>query len=396
MMKNSVLNIFADKCNGVLYKPFRYCYETVAVQSIQYDDIRKIEVKEKGETETIRGNYVDFSAKLGQYLGMPLFQYFLDGSRRTYKVDDIAIGGKIYPIVAGQIFVACCERLNADKFRNVAEVMQRKFVLAVPDRININDNPEREFFGNLKEEFNKQTLLQRFDIQFDKVLSYATDFDEKDEKKQTKYEDRAVAKIQNEMVESEKEVVSLLCKKNKLNNETYLIKDGSLAYSELRTIDKIDRGTERANAFSKMTKNYENVVGVSKSFNPELYKQKNNGSMAKVIADLPLYARTTALRAKFDGNEFAVWYIRIRDISHTDNTFSGVVKVEKILVTEEQKERGINSEEINLISINLINERNPVCYGADNRWANHLYPVFLTESFVKSQYLSDVFFLNLF
>jgi hypothetical protein len=395
-MKNSTLNLFADECGGRLYKPFRYCYETVAVQSIQYDDLRKIEAKEKGETENIRGNYVNFSSKLQQNVGMPLFQYFLDGSRRTYKVDDIAISGKIYPIVAGQISVACCERLNPDKFRNVAEVMQRKFVLAVPDKININDRPAREFFGNLKEKFNQQALLQRFSIQFDNVLSYATDFDEKDEKKQTKYEDRAVAKIQNEMVEAEKEVVNLLCKKNKLNNETYLIKDGSLAYSELRTIDKNDRGTERANAFSKMIKNYENVVGVSKSFNPELYKQKNKGSMAEIIAELPLYARTVALRTTFDNNDFAVWYVRIRSISHTDNPFSGVVKVEKILVTQEQKDRGINSEEINLISINLINERNPVCYGADNRWANHLYPVFLTESFVKSQYLSDVFFLNLF
>ena len=57
---------------------------------------------------------------------------------------------------------------------------------------------------------------------------------------------------------------------------------------------------------------------------------------------------------------------------------------------------GLNSDEVDLISANLINERNPVAYGNDARWANHLYPVYLTERFVKSQYISDLHFLNLF
>jgi hypothetical protein len=56
----------------------------------------------------------------------------------------------------------------------------------------------------------------------------------------------------------------------------------------------------------------------------------------------------------------------------------------------------LNSEEVDLITTNIINERNPVCYGSDSRWANHLYPVYLTESFIKSKYLSDLNFLNLF
>jgi predicted nuclease of restriction endonuclease-like (RecB) superfamily len=41
-------------------------------------------------------------------------------------------------------------------------------------------------------------------------------------------------------------------------------------------------------------------------------------------------------------------------------------------------------------------ERNPVCYGSDMRWANHLYPVYLTERYVKSHYLSTESFLHLF
>ena len=73
-----------------------------------------------------------------------------------------------------------------------------------------------------------------------------------------------------------------------------------------------------------------------------------------------------------------------------------LVKIEKILITEDEIENGLNSEEIDLITANIINERNPVCYGKDARWANHLYPVYLTENFIKSKYLSDINFLNLF
>ena len=47
------------------------------------------------------------------------------------------------------------------------------------------------------------------------------------------------------------------------------------------------------------------------------------------------------------------------------------------------------SDVIDIISANIINERNPTCYGTDKRWANHLYPVYVTETFVKSKYISD-------
>ena len=76
--------------------------------------------------------------------------------------------------------------------------------------------------------------------------------------------------------------------------------------------------------------------------------------------------------------------------------FGFVIKeVEKIMMDEET-DKGIDSDVIDLISANLINERIPTCYGKDRRWANHLYPVFLTESYVKSKYLSTEMFLHLF
>ena len=85
----------------------------------------------------------------------------------------------------------------------------------------------------------------------------------------------------------------------------------------------------------------------------------------------------------------------MRDKRKTLTPFDGVVKVEKILMDEEIK-YGIDSDTIDLISANILNERNPTCYGTDKRWANHLYPVYLTETFVKSNYINATTFLHLF
>ena len=65
--------------------------------------------------------------------------------------------------------------------------------------------------------------------------------------------------------------------------------------------------------------------------------------------------------------QFGVWYIRLRDKLRTQTPFDGVVKVEKIMMDEEIK-NGIDSDVIDLISANIINERNPTCYGTDRRF----------------------------
>ena len=44
---------------------------------------------------------------------------------------------------------------------------------------------------------------------------------------------------------------------------------------------------------------------------------------------------------------------------------------------------------IDSISAHLINEAYPVCYGKDARWANHLYPVYVTEAFCKSNFVDE-------
>jgi hypothetical protein len=142
------------------------------------------------------------------------------------------------------------------------------------------------------------------------------------------------------------------------------------------------------------------VLGASKQFNPEVCKDINGKSNPGFIAGLPLYHRTPV--ACFENPEFlgdiqyAVWYVRLRDQKRTRNPFDGILKIEKILVNDDEIQHGMESALVSRLSAQIINERNPVCYGSDLRWANHIYPIYLTEMWVKSKYMSAESFLQLF
>lgn len=380
-----VLDFIAKETDGKNYKSYRYCIESVQVPRIQYDDKSDIRVKKRGETDKSL-NKPKSIQKLANKIACkePLFKYFLDGSRRTYKVDDIAYGKRLYPIIAGQIGVSVCFRENEHLFKPFA--LENPLVITVPENANANTSISNEhlFFNSLLKKLNAQSILKKQNIQFSKILSYSSSgIKEKD-----KYEDRGVIKIQEEMTGLEQRMVLNLVKQRKLNSETYLIKDGSLEYMK----------TSEARELSAIKSNYDCVVGVSKAFNPEALSSDVK-DISRRIADLKEFERTPAFMYQSDripDVRFSVWYIRIRSKKYTDSPFDGVLKLEKILVWDKQEEEGLDSDEIDLISANIINERNPVCYGSDKRWAKHLYPVFLTENYIKSKYLSDIHFINLF
>lgn len=384
-----ILNILAKETSGTCYKSFKYCFESIEVPSIIYDDKQNIVFIGSKSGETDKGlktskSLIELAKRISQG-DSPLFKYFLDGSRRAYKVDDIAYGNRLYPVIGGQIGVGCCERANPDSFK--IATADHFFVLSLPDCANKGDFADELFFGNLTHKVNALETLKRRGLTFHKILHYSDRALQEGEK----YEQKGIAKIQDEMINSEKRLVKQLVQEKRLNFDTYLLKDGSIEYQ------KMQQGELRDLAAIKS--NYQCVVGASKSFNPELCKDNRGKSIAKRIAELPQFHRTPAYKyttERTPGVEFSVWYLRIRNRSRTISPFDGVLKIEKILVTDDEQENGLNSEEIDRISANLINERNPTCYGKDNRWANHLYPVYLTEQYIKSRYLSDTYFLNLF
>ncbi|GAA0879127.1 hypothetical protein GCM10009119_20950 [Algoriphagus jejuensis] len=378
-----ILDFIAKETDGKNYKSYKYCFESVDIPKMDYEDKRGIQVKKKGETDkslTTTKSVKNLADKIGEN-GSPLFKYFLDGSRRTYKVDDIAYGKRLYPIIAGQIGVAVCERKDKHTFKPVN--LKNPLVISIPENANaqttIGNNDQ--FFTNLIKKLNGQEILKTQKLNFSKILPYKnTALKEND-----KYEDRGIARIQDEMIALEQRVVFELVKARKLNSDSFLIKDGSLEYMK----------SSEARELSQIKSNYDCVIGVSKAFNPEALSNDVR-DISRSIAELKIYHRTPAFMyqtERIPDVKFAVWYLRIRE---TLSPFDGVLKIEKILVRDIQEEEGLDSDEIDLISANIINERNPVCYGKDDRWAKHLYPIHLTESYIKSKYLSDIHFINLF
>lgn len=100
---NNILDFIAKETGSKNYKSYKYCIDNVEVPKLDYDDKQDIVVKKIGETDKglKKSKYLkDYAQKIQ---GDTLFKYFLDGSRRTYKVDDIAFNNKIYPVIAGQI-----------------------------------------------------------------------------------------------------------------------------------------------------------------------------------------------------------------------------------------------------------------------------------------------------
>jgi len=385
---DKVMNILAEVTGGKSYKAHKYGLDHANRPSVDYGD-SEIVWKRRAET-TPHKTYVDLSliSKNIASQDEQILSYFLDGSRRVFKVDDIAYaqsGGRsvIYPVIAGQIGVGCCHRINK---KVIPEKFKREYVLSMPDKADADGKPG--FWPATARKISECDELVRLGIEFSTILPYKTS--KSDDKK---FEDRATACVQDRMIENEKRLVEELVREGKLNQNNYLVKDGSLEYRPTKE-DKADK--KRYQTFKN---NYNWVIGVSKNFNPEVCEDINGKPNPGFIADLPLFSRTPV--AEYENPmlgdiKFAIWYIRLRDKKQTRTPFDGIIKIEKILVTEEENEYGIDSEIVDLLSAYLINERNPVCYGSDLRWANHIYPIFLTESYVKSRYLSTESFLHLF
>ena len=389
-MPDKIMNLLAKETGGKSYKAHKYGLDHAERPFIDYGEDGVIIWKKTAETTPHR-TYVDLtkiSKKLAQR-NETILSFFLDGSRRVFKVDDIAYsqsGGRsvIYPIIAGQIGVGCCRRI--DKVLK-PERFKREIVLSMPDIANADGKPG--FFPATAQKLNECSELKRLNITLSNILPYKTA-----KNTDKKYEDRGTACIQDRMIQREKELVAELVRAEKIGPDNYLVKDGSLEYKPSKE-DKKDK-----KKYQTFKNNYDWVIGASKNFNPEVCLDINGKPNPGFIADLPLYHRTPVAcfeNPDFLGDvQFAVWYIRLRDKKQTLTPFDGILKVEKILVTQEDVDNGVDSDLVDYLSACLINERNPVCYGKDLRWANHIYPVYLTEQFVKSKYLSAESFLHIF
>lgn len=74
-----------------------------------------------------------------------ILMFFLDGSRKTYRIADILYKGKYLPIIAGQVGVAVVRRVQAEKrVVPVRDFCSFSLFLAIPDWMPTDDAKELE------------------------------------------------------------------------------------------------------------------------------------------------------------------------------------------------------------------------------------------------------------
>lgn len=343
---------------------------------LHLDDIIPDEYQDKDEqfntSRIFESNRIPEKRKLKTFNSdVTIFKYFLDGSRRTYKVVDFATtDGKYLPIVAGQIGTAVCYREN----KNIKNLYLTKFnIIALPDRTG----------GEFEKIAQEITPLLKHNIKIGRVVEY-----KHISNTQTPPENLAIAKIQKEMLDEELILIDKMVTSSLLSTDKILMIDGSLQYTNIKTEQEYI---------------FHNVIGVSKSFNPNLQgilksKGKEIGSYLTSLnygERTPVYKYEPQSGRKFK-TTIGAWYLRIRERKYTKGPLEGIIKIEKIATTQKEKEDGFQTELIDEISSAILEERNVTCHGKDDRWANHLYPIYLTELFIKSNYLSDKQFLSIF
>lgn len=298
-----------------------------------------------------------------------LFEFFMDGSRKTYKIGDLVISGKkIYPIIAAQIRAGCTQR-NMSKLS--------RYTLLAQNYLLISSNFNDVNFDEIRMRIKRCSLLTHPFI----VEKYTFN-----KMKDSAPNNAAIAKANSLMHHLEIDILTEMVKKKVLDTGKMLMVDGPLQFLAE------DTGKDD---FADL---FYNVVGVSKSFDPNLSISDKRGGphIGAQILGLNYGERTPVFHKRNSrGRDFGFWYLRIRCRQNVRNPLDGIIKVEK-MATKEDREKGFNSDVIDNISLSLIAEGIPTCHGKDSRWPNHLYPIYLTETMIKSTFASDVAFINQF
>ena len=369
-----IFGVIEEHSGGTCYQTEKMTLDEVVLPEYQ-DDGERFDKKKVFETNNKKAENISFT--IGHSVSSSsLFRFFLDGSRRTYKVTDFgSADGKFLPIVAGQVGTAVCQR-NEKLLRKYR--IHRSNMIAIPDRVGDGFNEIAADIPRIKKPRENSKS-----ISIDKVLKYNAD------KTDRRYEDLAIAKIQVAMLKMEVELIDEMVSSGKLATNSMLMVDGSLQFSKIEKVAI-----------------FQHVVGVSKSFNPNisgLFKVSSNKQIGSYLTSLEFGERTPVFeyevenKGRRDKNfKIGAWYLRIHPKNKAKRPLDGIIKVEKIATTRTEQEDGIETEMANEISQSILQERNVTCYGNDSRWANHLYPIYLTELLLKNGFVSDVFFLNIF
>lgn len=296
------------------------------------------------------------------------FRFFLDGCRRAYYICDMATpDGRMLPIVAGQYSTAIVER-SRESGRVSLHDYSAEVVLMFPSGgYGLNREDIKEIERVVSATFARTGMRVE-----------SVDIRNQEDPKQN-----LLAYLNKLMQHLEVRHLERMTSDNRLGQSSIVIVDGALQFQNI----KEDR---------RYLLRY--AVGISKRF--KLHLRGVTGRSVQVgthVLQLKRVGdRTTAFRTKEkDRRAYAFWYLRIQPIEKMAYPYAGVVKIEKMLVEEEELAYGLSGDIIDNLSRYVLLERSVTPYGLDHRWASHIYPVYLTEQVQKQKFLSDHFFSSI-
>lgn len=303
--------------------------------------------------------------------------YFMDGSRRVFRFSDIVLpDGRYYPLLAGQAGVAVLKRSVDGAMSPLREYVQYRNILIFPDTV---DQADQQAALNV--------LSKHMDTKFI-IKVYETRSQSHGGTSSEDYINKGTKKILDTMHDMELEAVAGMMNDRLLGESSMLVVDGSLQFR--RDVLK------RKNFLPQQLRN---VIGISKSFTPSQPVDSRSGGrhLGTMLEELKFKQRTPVFKAGYDSFQdvLGVWYLRLRRREERTSPLQGVIKIEVLADSDYEQENGISGHRVDTLSAYILSERNVTPYGTDARWANHLYPIFLTEGYLKSGFLSDIRFKGL-
>ena len=189
--------------------------------------------------------------------------------------------------------------------------------------------------------------------------------------------DRARAQILHKMHDMEIQRIVAMAKANEVSRDSLLLIDGSIEF-----YGDMDRHREA----------FRNVVGVAKSFDlHQRYREKDAERVGTLISRLPTGHRTPAHGTQHGNLAIASWYLRLhgRERMAALEYQDGVVKLEVFPDNATGDAPKIDAARCNRLSEHVLALRAPATPNTDVRWASHLYPVHLTERYIKTQFRNN-------
>lgn len=335
----------------------------------QPDEDRRFEETISDKDDTVVDSFAESEKPNFIYKSLPcitrkekhLFRHFIDGSVQTYVLGTGMEQDRNFPIVIAQIGAAALKR--ADNGAMGKAFAKQKILLLLPFK---------QIAPQTLATITK-TALDSTNGLIELVDTTAIDDDLGAMSETTDPTSRATGIAKSRMRALEREI--------------------AVEVGEAGKDNFIIDGTIRSGSFGWGQSVPKSAVAISKSFTQrprfEVFgkgevEMKN---LPRLLSGLKYEHRTPAFFTS--KGKVIFWYLRMRAQGQVDYPLMGVIKVEIPAITPGER---ISTDTIDLISSCLLAERTVSPYGIDTRWHAHIYPVFVTEGYIKNMFYSrDVF-----